>query len=160
MIKIVAISMTIVSSIAFGTALYKSEKEKISEIEELTYLVLYIHNGIEKLSLPLGDIFNRYFSENEGSVIEKKFKERRGTYGEKLLFVSKEICSPSLCSEIEMFAKNLGSLDRDMQIKSASNASRAFVSELENARNEFRTKGRLYQILSVLAACVITVLLY
>jgi hypothetical protein len=160
MIKLIAAAITIVSGISIGTSLTKAENNQLKELEAFGDLIFCVYKGIESPSLPLEKIFGNYFKDNPDSPIYNKFHSTRGSYGEKLSYISSFICSEKLQSEIKDFSKTLGTLDRESQIISASNANDATKKEIAERRKEHITNCRLYKTISTLISCVIAVLLY
>ena len=160
MIKILASALIVVSGGFFGTSLCKNELNKIQGTEELHNLILHITTGIEKLSLPLSEIFSKYISESPNSQTAIFLSSHRGSYAEKLMTLAEKSCSSFLCMELKEFNRTIGTVDRDTQIKLAHSALLATEKELSKQRCDYTSKSKLYKTLSFLISCVIAVLLY
>ncbi len=160
MIKLFAIILTVSSGVFMGNTISRCELSKINEAEELHSLLSQIMTGIEKFSLPLADIFSKYVSSSGDTEASKIIASTRGSFGDKIMALAKEACSPLLCMEIKEFTQTLGLVDRDTQIKLTRNAMQAMEKELSQKRAEYISKSKLYKTLSLLVSCVIAVLLY
>ncbi len=143
-----------------GTFLCKAERDTLAETEELYSLICFICERVEKRSMPLYRIFSEYLSEKRHPFIENTLKDKRGTYGEKMLFMISSVCSEKTSKELEAFALTLGTLDRIPQTEALKKAKITMEKELSGKRTEYRSKSRLYRYLSLLISCVIAVLLY
>ena len=160
MIKLFAVILTVSSGIYTGNTLSKHELTKLKNAEELHSLISQISVGIEKLALPLSDIFSKYTSgKNKPESVEAILSSRR-SFGDKVMDLARESCSPVFCMEINEFTKTLGLVDRDTQIRLAKNALVSIENELSRKRTEYLSKSKLYKTLSLLISCVVAVLLY
>ncbi len=160
MIRLVAVSTTVISGVFMGEALRKAERDTLKEAEALYELIAFIKREIEQRSLPLGVIFSSYLSEKRHPLIENALRFVRGSYGDKILFMIRTVCSEKTCSELEAFAHTLGALDRDSQKEALKKALLSMEKELTDRRAECSSKCRLYSSLSLLVSCIVAVLLY
>ena len=138
----------------------KAERDTLEQLEELYGLICFIGERVEKKSMPLNKIFCEYLSEKRDPFIEKSIKDVRGTYGEKILYIIKAICSEETSKELERFTQTLGTLDRVSQREALSRAKSTMEKEVAKMQTEYSSKSRLYRYLSLLISCVIAVLLY
>ena len=159
MVKIIAVLIIITAGASFGAVLSNDEKKELDEGEELLKLVSYVSRNIESRSAPLFEIFESYFSEENGAF-SKKLRDMRGNYGEKLEKISKELFPKETNRELESFFKTLGKTDRETQIKFAINAKNSLEKSLMEKRKEYISKSKLYKILPILISCVAALLLY
>ncbi len=160
MIKIFAMLLLVSSGIYTGNVISKHEFGKLKNAEELHSLISQISVGIEKLALPLSEIFSKYASAENKTESVKSILSSRRSFGDKIMALARESCSPLLCMEIKEFTQTLGLVDRDTQIRLAKNALISIEKELTQKRTEYLSKSKLYKTLSLLISCVIAVLLY
>lgn len=159
MVKIFAVIIIIISGGLFGNSLCKAEKDKLKLREEFCGLIYYIHRNIQRSSNTLDKIFSEYFEKGESKKLEEMFKAEKGLYGEKIINISKQLCSEYVCLELSHFAKTLGTLDRDAQIKTSEESAEILRKYISEKRSEYANKKKVYLALSVLAAAVFAILL-
>ena len=159
MIKIIGVIITVVSGFLGGNALCIMEKEKLFLLEELSELIFYIYINIEKSTKTLDRIFGEFFGNREKPYLEEMFKNEKGLYGEKLMKVSRKLCSEYVCLELSHLTKTLGTLNRDAQLKALKDANDVLESHLSEKRKEYANKKRVYKTVSAIAAAVFAILL-
>ncbi len=159
MIKIIAVIIIVVSGGFLGNALCIMEKEKLFLQEELSELIFSLYINIEKSTKTLDQIFREFFLGRENSPLEEMVKNEKGVYGERIMKISKKLCSEYVCLELSHLTKTLGTLNRDAQLKALKDGNEVLERFLSERRKEYANKKRIYRTVSVIAAAVFAILL-
>lgn len=156
-VKFVGSAVMIVSALYYSYLLIKNANRKISQLEGLCTLILYIKNNIDSFMRPVGDIINSFDGYDEAM---EAFMESARTHG---LAAAAENNTLSVGADayhiLRDFSGKIGCGYKEDEIRLCTYCHNAMQDILNRDREDIRKKMKMYKTLPVMSAMSVVLIL-
>lgn len=171
MTKIIGIVLILGSCSMFGILYAKEIEKRINYLKEIKTYFIYMKNELEYKTNPVSELFYHLAKKargNLGEFFDAVSDEAKMTemdsfweiWREKTeIYLKEEPWGKKDREEFMEFGKNIGYLDKKMQIENIILYMESLDLKIEEAGRTLKEKGKIYKTLGVMAGLVTVILL-